>query len=199
MKEEISGGSTIDPASGNIDIPAGGNCNGTSYPNGAIVKPDGSVLKRTVLTLASNSSTVKENIGSFTFAYTYDGNGAVNAISSNPEAAEATVDPDEGYRLDELNVTDLHGKTVKLKDEGNGKFTFTMPASRVVVEAVFGETDANQDELFFTDVPSDAYYADAVKWAVAEGITTGTSDTTFSPEDSCTRGQIVTFMHRNAK
>ena len=278
MKEEISGGSTIDPESGNIDIPAGGNCNGTSYPNGAIVKPDGSVLKRTVLTLASNGSTVKENIGSFTFAYTYDGDGTVNAISSNPEAAEATVDqaaqtvtvavkkvgeasivlsagetenclapepvsyaltinpyspsrpssnyavsvgesthgkvsvspsyakkgetvtitvnPDEGYKLDELNVTDLHGKIVKLKDEGNGKFTFTMPASKVVVEAVFRETDADQDELFFTDVPSDAYYADAVKWAVAEGITTGTSGTTFSPEDSCTRGQVVTFLWR---
>ena len=48
----------------------------------------------------------------------------------------------------------------------------------------------------FTDVRSDAYYADAVLWAVKEGVTKGTSDTTFSPDDSCTRAQIVTFLWR---
>lgn len=49
----------------------------------------------------------------------------------------------------------------------------------------------------FTDVPSSADYAQAVAWAVQQGITTGTSGTTFSPNDTCTRGQIVTFLYRD--
>lgn len=49
----------------------------------------------------------------------------------------------------------------------------------------------------FTDVGSGDYYHDAVLWAVEQGITTGTSDTTFSPNDTCTRAQIVTFLHRS--
>lgn len=49
----------------------------------------------------------------------------------------------------------------------------------------------------FTDVPADAVYAQAVEWAVKEKITTGTSATTFSPDQTCTRGQIVTFLHRD--
>ena len=48
----------------------------------------------------------------------------------------------------------------------------------------------------FTDVSKDKYYYDAVAWAAYNGITTGTSDTTFSPNDKCTRGQIVTFLYR---
>ena len=50
----------------------------------------------------------------------------------------------------------------------------------------------------FTDVPGDAFYADAVNWAVSKGITNGTSDTTFSPEASCTRAEMVTFLWRCA-
>jgi len=49
----------------------------------------------------------------------------------------------------------------------------------------------------FTDVPSDAYYANAVQWAVAEKITFGTSATTFSPDDTCTRAQAVAFLYRD--
>ena len=51
----------------------------------------------------------------------------------------------------------------------------------------------------FADVDANAYYADAVAWAVAEGITSGTSATTFSPNAPCTRAQIVTFMYRDAQ
>ena len=55
-----------------------------------------------------------------------------------------------------------------------------------------------EEPMNFTDVPADAYYSDAVKWAVAEGITKGTSDTTFGPDVSCTRAQMVTFLWRAA-
>ena len=48
----------------------------------------------------------------------------------------------------------------------------------------------------FSDVPADSYFADAVAWAQANGVTTGTSETTFSPDSDCTRAQIVTFLYR---
>ncbi len=51
-------------------------------------------------------------------------------------------------------------------------------------------------DVTFADVPADAAYAKAVAWAVEKGITTGTTETTFSPENPCTRGQIVTFLYR---
>ena len=50
----------------------------------------------------------------------------------------------------------------------------------------------------FTDVTEDAYYAKAVNWAVAENVTSGTSETTFSPDDTCTRAQILTFLWRTS-
>ncbi len=57
-----------------------------------------------------------------------------------------------------------------------------------------GSPSANGEA--FSDVPSNSYYSSAVKWAVAQGITSGTSNTTFSPSANCTRGQIVTFLYR---
>ena len=60
----------------------------------------------------------------------------------------------------------------------------------------YAESPAATGETSFTDVAADAYYANAVKWAVAEEITNGTSSTTFSPASNCTRGQIVTFLYR---
>ena len=110
-----------------------------------------------------------------------------------------TVKPNEGYELDELFVTDKNGDTVKVTSKGNNKYTFTMPASKVTVEASFvktGETDPST--LPFTDVNVGDYFYDAVAWAVENGVTAGTSATTFSPNASCTRAQTVTFLWRAA-
>lgn len=112
------------------------------------------------------------------------------------ETVTVTVDPDKGYELDELVVTDRKGNELKLTDKGNGKFTFKMPASRVEIEVSFKQINAEPEVPAFADVPADAYYADAVAWAVKEGITSGTSATTFSPNASCTRAQMVTFLWR---
>ena len=49
----------------------------------------------------------------------------------------------------------------------------------------------------FSDVPADAYYAEAVRWAVSQGITKGTGDTTFGPNATCTRAQAMTFIYRS--
>lgn len=112
-----------------------------------------------------------------------------------------TVTPDNGYELDYITVTDKNGDTVPLTDRGNGKYIFTMPDGNVTLDCAFKliETDSpNQPTISFIDVIPSAYYYDAVAWAVAQGITTGTTATTFSPDAPCTRGQIVTFLWRAA-
>ena len=126
-------------------------------------------------------------------------NGDVTA--SHKSAAKGTtvtltVDPDKGYVLDTLTVLDGKDKEIKLTEK-NGKFTFTMPDSKVTVEATF-KTSAPTGKNPFIDVPAGAYYEDAVVWAVGKNITTGMSATTFDPNGSCTRAQIVTFLWRAA-
>ena len=118
--------------------------------------------------------------------------------ASKGSTVTITVTPDEGYELDKLVVTDKNGDTVKLTDKGDRKYTFTMPRSAVTVEATFAEIATEPETPVFTDVPADAYYADAVAWAVENGITNGTSSTTFGPNVSCTRAQMVTFLWRAA-
>ena len=127
-------------------------------------------------------------------------NGDVTA--SHKSAAKGvtvtlTVDPDKGYLLDTLTVLDGKDKELKLTDKGDGKFTFTMPDSKVTVEATF-KASAPTGKNPFVDVPAGSYYEDAVVWAVGKGITTGMSAAAFDPNGSCTRAQIVTFLWRAA-
>ena len=127
-------------------------------------------------------------------------NGDVTA--SHKSAAKGTtitltVDPDKGYLLDTLTVLDGKDKELKLTDKGDGKFTFTMPDSKVTVEATF-KAEQSTGNNPFTDVPAGAYYEDAVVWAVGRNITTGMSAAAFDPNGSCTRAQIVTFLWRAA-
>ena len=126
-------------------------------------------------------------------------NGDVTA--SHKSAAKGTtitltVDPDKGYVLDTLTVLDGKDKEIKLTEK-NGKYTFTMPASKVTVAATF-KASAPTGKNPFVDVPAGSYYEDAVIWAVDKGITTGTSATTFNPNGICTRAQAVTFLWRAA-
>ena len=60
-----------------------------------------------------------------------------------------------------------------------------------------GNPEPKNVKTAFTDVPEDAWYAKAVAWAAENGITSGTSETTFSPDDNCTRAQIVTLIYHN--
>lgn len=104
-----------------------------------------------------------------------------------------TVKPDAGYELDALEVLDKNGDKVKIVEK-NGKYTFTMPASKVTVEATFVESETPDNP--FTDVNEDAYYFDSVLWAMENGVTSGTNATTFAPSAACTRAQTVTFLWR---
>ena len=106
-----------------------------------------------------------------------------------------TVKPDSGYTLGGITVTDSDGNELSLTDNGNGAYTFTMPSGKVEIHATFTEDGSRNP---FQDVPSDAYYFEAVNWAVANNVTNGTSETTFSPDVGCTRAQVVTFLWRAA-
>ena len=106
-----------------------------------------------------------------------------------------TVKPDNGFKLDELTVIDKSGNELKLTDKGNGKYTFTMPAGKVEVNATFVKEVETSP---FSDVPTSAYYYEAVKWAQEKGITGGIGNGLFGPNQPCTRAQIVTFLWRAA-
>jgi len=116
--------------------------------------------------------------------------------ASKGDTVTVTVKPDSGYVLETLTVTDKNGDELKLTDKGNGKYTFTMPAGKVEVKATFMEDNSMLN--FFYDVPNGAYFYEAVKWAVKNGITTGVGNDLFAPEQPCTRAQIVTFLWRAA-
>lgn len=126
--------------------------------------------------------------------------GKVSVSPSNASEGSTvtiTVTPNAGYALDRLVVTDAKGQRLTLTDAGSGKYTFTMPATAVNIDASFLPEEDVQS-AGFSDVPRSAYYYDAVQWAVAQGVTQGTSASTFSPEAFCTRAQTVTFLWRAA-
>ena len=141
--------------------------------------------------------------GSFFPSYpvTIPGKTENGTVTVSPRSAEKgdtvtiTAKPDSGYQLDDLTVTDKNGKELKLTDKGNGKYTFTMPASKVEVNATF----VKEVEISpFSDVSTSAYYYEAVKWAQEKGITGGIGNGLFGPNQPCTRAQIVTFLWRAA-
>ncbi len=127
------------------------------------------------------------------------GNGTLSLSDTSARRGDTvtiTVKPDKGYTLETLTVTDSRGSALTLTDKGGGKFAFTMPSGSVTVNATFMEDNSILN--FFVDVPASAYYYDAVKWAAEQGITGGTDENHFSPDASCTRAQIVTFLWQAA-
>ena len=125
-------------------------------------------------------------------------NGTVTVSTKNATSGSTvtiTVKPDDGFKLDELTVIDKNGNELKLTDKGNGKYTFTMPASKVEIKATF----VKEVEISpFSDVFTSAYYYEAVKWAQEKSITGGIGNGLFGPNQPCTRAQIVTFLWRAA-
>ena len=115
--------------------------------------------------------------------------------ASKGDTVTITVKPDAGYVLGSLEVKDANGNTLSLTDKGNGKYTFTMPASKVEIKATFVKEVETSP---FSDVSTSAYYYEAVKWAQEKGITGGIGNGLFGPNQPCTRAQIVTFLWRAA-
>ena len=140
--------------------------------------------------------------GSSSYPITVPGKTENGTVTVSPRSAEKgdsvtiTVKPDSGYVLETISVTDKNGNDLKLTDKGGGKYTFTMPTSKVEIKATFMEDNSVLN--FFYDVPNDAYYYEAVKWAAENGITGGVGNSLFAPNQPCTRAQIVTFLWRAA-
>ena len=139
--------------------------------------------------------------GSYTPSYSITVDKTENGtITVSPKSASKgdtvtiTVKPDKGYELEMLKALDKDGDALKLTEK-NGKYTFKMPSGKVTVKGSFVEEAPVQ---IFKDVPVDAYYYEAVKWAAEKGITGGVGNGLFGPNDPCTRAQIVTFLWRAA-
>ena len=114
--------------------------------------------------------------------------------ASHGDTVTITATPDKGYELEMLKVLDRSGDALKLTEK-NGKYTFKMPSGKVTIKASFVE---EVPEQIFKDVPANAYYYEAVKWAQEKGITGGIGNGLFGPNAPCTRAQIVTFLWRAA-
>lgn len=126
-------------------------------------------------------------------------NGSVKVSPSKAEKGDTvtvTITPDDGYVLDKLAVYDEDGDKLDLNDKGDGKFTFQMPKGDVSIEVSF--VPIEDETADFSDVPADAWYAEAVQYVYENGLMTGTSDTTFSPDLTTSRSMIATILWRMA-
>ena len=130
-------------------------------------------------------------------------NGSLSVTPKNAKKGSdvtVTATPDKGYEVDDIVAKDAKGNKLTLKDNGDGTYTFTMPASKVTVTAAFAEKKAEPiaPEKLFADVSAEEYYYEAVKWASENGVTGGIGENLFGAKLPCTRAQIVTFLWRAA-
>lgn len=130
-------------------------------------------------------------------------NGSLSVTPQNAKRGSSvtiTATPDKGCEVDEIVAKDANGNKLTLKDNGDGTYTFTMPASKVTVTAAFAEKKAEPivPEKLFADVSAEEYYYEAVKWASENGVTGGIGENLFGANLPCTRAQIVTFLWRAA-
>ena len=130
-------------------------------------------------------------------------NGSLSVSSKNAKKGSdvtITATPDKGYEVDDIVAKDAKGNKLTLKDNGDGTYTFTMPASKVTVTAAFAEKKAEPiaPEKLFADVSAEEYYYEAVKWTSENGVTGGIGENLFGANLPCTRAQIVTFLWRAA-
>jgi hypothetical protein len=125
--------------------------------------------------------------------------GLETRVCTECGAAESRTNAALGHKWDDGVVT----TEPTAKNEGEKTFTCTVCGeTRTEAIPATGEPETpvkpEKPVQSFRDVPADAYYADAVAWAVKKAVTNGTSADTFSPDDTCTRAQVVTFLWRAA-
>lgn len=127
-------------------------------------------------------------------------NGKVTVSPKNASKGATvtiTVTPDEGYELGTLTVTDKDGNKISVTDKGNGKYTFTMPDGKVTVSATFTAVEEVPEQVgSFTDVDTADWFAEAVQYMLDNKMMNGITDTTFGPDNTTTRGMIVTILYR---
>ena len=201
-------GKTIDLPENGFTAPSGKQfkewtIDGKAYPEGAVY-----VLARDTTAYANWEDTPTDTIpstsggGVTTYPVNLPDDLDGGTITAKPTRASEgskvilTPTPDDGYKVDKVTVTDKDGNPVEVTPNDDGTYTFKMPKGGANVTATFVKDETPAEK--FVDVPKDAYYHDAVYWAVDKGITDGTDDTHFSPDGKCTRAQMVTFLWRDA-
>lgn len=118
-------------------------------------------------------------------------------VTANPDQAEEgqavaiTVTPEQGYMLEKLTAVDEKGNKLTLTNLGDGKYTFTMPGSKVEVQAAFKPV-----AFPFADVSESDWFYGSVKYVYENGMMNGTGYTTFSPYLNTSRGMIMTVLYR---
>ena len=123
-------------------------------------------------------------------------------VTADPAAAKAgaevtlTATPDEGYALGSLTVTDRFGDAVKVTENADGTYTFTMPNGQVTVNATFVETEEPAPTMPFTDVKEGDWFYEEVLYAYENGLMNGVGDNRFAPNTATTRGMLVTILYR---
>lgn len=156
------------------------------------------VTRKSSHSSSSGSSTTPTNTVSASTA----SNGKValdKSTAKKGDTVTVTVTPDAGYQLDKLTVTDVKGKTVDVTKKSDGKYTFTMPDSKVTITPTFSKIeDTKPSKNGFDDVASSDWFADAVKYVADKGLMNGTDDNQFSPSASTTRGMLMTVLARYA-
>lgn len=122
------------------------------------------------------------------------------SVTTNPkhckkgQTVTIVVTPEDGYTIQSITAVTKSGELITLELQPDGSYLMIMPGENVLITPVFAPIES----MNFLDVPADAYYYDAVLWAVSNGITTGVSDTLFAPDRTCSRAQAVTFLWRAA-
>ena len=151
---------------------------------------------------SGSSSSSSGSSGSYAVSAPSTKNGDVTVSPKNASKGDrvtVTVTPDKGYELDKLTVKDASGNKLKLTDKGNGKYTFTMPDSKVMVPPTFTKVaDEKPSTTGYVDVASSAWYNDAIQYVTDKGLMSGTGDNKFSPSSSTTRGMLMTVLARYA-
>ena len=153
------------------------------------------ILENGTLTVRNQPSSGGESTPTYSPTIEDNAGGNTTVSNKNPECGDKvtiTTEPNEGYQVGEVIVTDRNGNEVEVTDNGDGTYSFKQPSGKVNIEVTYVL------KQYFTDVSENAYYFDAVLWALDEGITSGTSATTFSPDAACTRAQMATFLWRAA-
>lgn len=180
--------------------------NGGTFATGE--GPDGSVAVEKYLASGLEFNPVTGQVykePEYTGKYSYEiftkvgenGTISVDRYATEGDDVTITVSPDEAYMLDELTVT-ANGKEVEVKDNGDGTYTFKMPSADAKIVVTFAEDPDWEPapEMPFTDVNEGDWFYDVVLYAYDNGLMTGVSATEFAPNQTTTRGMIVSMLAR---
>ena len=175
---------TYDIVISGATAPAGGNYNDVVFTAGT-------------LTISNRPSSGGGGVSTYSITAEPTEHGTISVSPKNASkgtTVTVTVKPDEGYELDALTVTNGSGKAVTVTEK-DGKYTFTMPASKVSVKATFKEAE-KPVTMPFTDVKSGDWFYEDVQYVYSKGMMVGTKEDQFTPHATTTRGMIITILYR---